>query len=613
MAAVLPSSEARRGRLSLTGPQRLVIFASALGCVAAVIWLGPLHDVVRPNTVISIPWWAELAACYVASLCYVEVRIRGARTTLSLTEIPVAVGLFAVDPRVLLGCYVAGVLLGHWTRRGVQPAKDYGNLMLDAMYMAVTVAVFTAIGPSVTDPIAPQSIIALVAAMAAAGWIAGPIALNLGIYLLQGELRLREVIRAYLFQVVATTTNTCLGVAALVFMDGRPWLAFVLVPPVLLVLAAQLTASESQRRADRMEFLYRTSDILHSSSRVRDRAGELLAGMSRMFGVARAELIVMPEERGAAIRFTSTGGDEMATMSTSELTYAEQEALNALRTTRLISISQDSHETSLGLLFAERGVKEGTAVALRGHERPQGMLLLAEPPNGGLHLTAQEESLLVTVAGQISVALEAGQLAGAIRTMSAEKDELQRRAFYDPLTQIANRSLFTEAVGKALTRLPSTRRPVATLFVDLDGFKEINDAHGHAVGDKVLNAIATRLRGQIRKFDMVARLGGDEFGVLLDGMRHRSDAQMVAQRVVEVLRRPIPLGDLALSVGGSIGVAVVDDPKDVPAPDELLRRADMAMYLAKRQGKDRYVVFDTSAREPVIVANARAAVEPPPS
>ena len=613
MAAVLPSSEARRGRLSLTGSHRLVIFASVLGCVAAAIWLGPLHAVTRPDSAVSIPWWAELAACYVASLCYVEVRIRGTRTTLSLTEIPVAVGLFAVDPHVLLGCYVAGVLLGHWTRRGIQPAKDYGNLMLDAMYMAVTVLVFTAIGPSASGPLAAQSIVALVAAMAVAGWVVGPIALNLGIFLLQGELRLREVIRAYLFQVVATTTNTCLGVTALVFMDGRPWLAFVLIPPVALVLAAQLTASESQRRADRMEFLYRTADILHSSSRVRDRAGELLAGMSRMFGVGRAELIVMPEERGAAIRFTATGGDDHATVSSSELTYAEQEALNALRNSRVISSNQDSPDTSMALLFAERGVKHGTAVALRGHERPQGMLLLAEPLNGNLHMTSQEESLLVTVAGQISVALEAGQLAGAIRTMSAEKDELQRRAFYDPLTQIANRSLFTEAVGKALTRLPSTRRPVATLFVDLDGFKEINDAHGHAVGDKVLNAIATRLRGQIRKFDMVARLGGDEFGVLLDGMRHRSDAQMVAQRVVEVLRRPIPLGEIAVSVGGSIGVAVVDDPKDVPAPDELLRRADMAMYLAKRQGKDRYVVFDTSAREPVIATNARATVEPPPA
>ena len=164
-------------------------------------------------------------------------------------------------------------------------------------------------------------------------------------------------------------------------------------------------------------------------------------------------------------------------------------------------------------------------------------------------------------------------------------------------------------MGKALTRLPSTRRPVAALFLDLDGFKQINDSHGHAVGDKVLHAVATRLRGQVRKFDMVARLGGDEFGLLLDGMRHRSDAQMVAKRVVEVLRRPIPLGDMSVSIGGSIGVAVVDDPMDVPPTEELLRRADMAMYLAKRQGKDRYVVFDTGAREPLIATYARATAE----
>lgn len=610
MAAVLPSSEVGRGRLSLTGSQRLVIFASALGCVAAALWLGPLHDTTRVNTVITIPWWAELAACCVASFFFVEVRIRGARTTLSLTEIPVAVGLFAVDAHVLLGCYVAGVLLGHWTRRGIQPAKDYSNVMLDALYMAVTVLTFSAIGPNPTDLLAGRSIVALIVAMAMAGWVVGPLALNVGIYLLHGELRQRDVVRSYLFQVVATTTNTSLGITALVFMPNHPYLAFALLPGILLVLAAQLTASESQRHADRMEFLYRTSDLLHSSTRLRDRAGELLAGMSRMFGMRRVELVVMPEERGAAVRFTSTG-DERITVSTSELTYAEQEALNALRTVRVVSGSQDSPESSLGLLFAERGVKQGIAVALLGHDRPQGMLLLADPQSITAHLTSQEESLLVTVAGQISVALEAGQLAGAIRTMSAEKDDLQRRAFYDPLTQIANRSLFTEAVGKALGRIASTRRPVAALFVDLDGFKEVNDAHGHAVGDKVLHAVATRLRTQIRKFDMVARLGGDEFGLLLDGMRHRSDAQMVAQRVVEILRRPIPLGDLAVNVGGSVGVAVVDDPKDVPAPDELLRRADMAMYLAKRQGKDRYVVFDTSAREPLIATQQRSATEAP--
>ena len=571
-----------------------------LGGVAAVLWLWPLQGVGRTYSGASIPWWAELIACYAASLFFVEVRVQRVRSTLSLSEIPVVIGLFLVDPHVLLGCYVVGVLFAHWTRRGVQPGRDYSNLMLDTLYMAVTVIVFTAIRPDALDPLAPRSLLALGAAMAAAGWVLGPLALNVGIHLYQGRVHRSEVVRELAFQIVATTTNSCLGVVGLLFAVERPLLSLVLVPPAMLLLAAQLMASESQRRADRMEFLYRTSDILHSSMRVNDRAGELLAGMSRMFGVGRAELIVMPEERGPAVRFTTRGMDDHADVSQSELTFAEQEALNAIRSRRVVSVSQQETTSPLALLLAERGIHFGTLVALRGRERPQGMLLLAEPSAGQSRLSAQEQSLLLTVAGQISVALEAGQLAGAIRSMSAANDELQRRAFYDPLTQIANRSLFTETVGKALARFPSSRRPVASLFIDLDGFKEVNDTYGHSVGDSVLATVATRLRALIRKFDMAARIGGDEFGLLLDGMRHRSDADIVAKRVVEALRQPIPIGDVTLRVGGSVGVAVVDDPTDVPEPEELLRRADMAMYLAKRQGKDRYVVFDTSARDLLI-------------
>ena len=594
---------APRGLLpSLTGSQRLILFASVLGAGGAVLWLGPLHDVARANTAVSIPWWVELLACYAASLFFVQINVQRSRSLLSLTEIPVAMGLFLVDPRVLLGSYVVGVLLGHWTRRGLQPAKDYANAMLDVLYMAVTVLVFSAVGPDHADPLAPRSILALAAAMATAGWVVGPLALNVGIYLHQGHIQRGEVARVFLLQAAATTANTSLGIVGLLFMVDRPLLALALLPPVVLVLLGQLAAGENLRRADRMEFLYRTSDLLHSTALVNDRAGELLAGMTRMFGVTRAELLVMPETRGAAVRFVSLGGNERAVVSSSDLTYAEQEALNALRDSRLLTGSQSTPQSPVGLLFAERGASFGIVAGLLGHERPQGMLLLLDPLDGRTRPTVQEESLLLTVAGQISVALENGQLAGAVRTMTAEKDELQRRAFYDPLTQIANRSLFTDTVAKALGKVTSTHRPVATLFIDLDGFKEVNDTHGHAVGDQVLNAVAARLRGQIRKLDMAARLGGDEFGLLLDGMRHRSDVYVVAERVVESLRKPIPVGSDVVSIGGSIGVAVVEHGADIPTAEEVLRRADMAMYLAKRQGKNRYIVFDNGARDPVIAA-----------
>jgi diguanylate cyclase (GGDEF)-like protein len=584
----------------LNGPQRLAIFSLFLGLIGAAIWLLPLQGVQRTTTLHAIPWWIELAMCYATSLLWVQVRVHREVSTLSLTEIPVVVGLFLVDPHQLLGCYVVGVLLASWTRRRrIRWVKDFANATLDVLYIAVAVLVFRTVGPAASDPLASRSLLAVAVAMIVAGGFVYPIALNVGVTLMQGRIRLGEILRAYLFQVVATTTNASLGIVALLVFTQRPLIAIALVPPIILVLAGQLAAGESQRRADRNEFLYRTTEILHSSRHLGERAGELLNGVTKMFGVARAELVVIPEVRGPAVRFVSTGDDEHAALLTSELTFAEQEVLNELRTTAILS-GAVARDQSLGLALAERSASAGTIVGLRGLEGPQGMLLLLDPIRDNVKLGVHEQSLLTTVAGLISVALENGQLAEAIKAMSVEKAELARRAFYDPLTQIANRSLFIERVTKSLGQLAETQRPIAVMFIDLDGFKEINDTFGHAVGDRVLSAVAARLRVQVRKLDLAARIGGDEFGMLLDGMRHKSDASVVAERIIETLRRPIPIGDAMVTIGASVGVAVVDEPADAPEAEELMRRADMAMYLAKRQGKNRFVVFDETARTPVI-------------
>ena len=590
-------ARARVGRLN--GPERLVAFSIAVGLVGLGLWLIPLRDVQRVILMGSIPWWFELAAVYATSLLFVQVRVHREVSTLSLTEIPVAMGLFLIDPHQLLGCYVAGVLLASWTRqRRIRWVKDFANAMLDVVYIGVAVLVFNAVGPVTHDPLAVRSIVAFAAAMIVSGWFVYPVILNAGTTLAQGRFNLAEVARAYLFQVIATTTNASLGIVAFVMLTTRPVLALAVIPPVALVLAGQIAAGESQRRADRNEFLYRTTEILHSTRQVGERAGELLNGITTMFGVERAELVVIPEVRGPAVRFSSTGNDEHTSATSSELTFAEQEVLNELRTTAILSGSVTADQT-LGLALAERSASAGTVVVLRGLEGPQGMLLLLNPMRGST-LGAHEQSLLSTVAGLVSVALENGQLAEAIKAMSVEKAELARRAFYDPLTQIANRSLFIETVTTSLAQLASSRRPIAVMFIDLDGFKEINDTFGHAVGDRVLSEVAARLRVQVRKLDLAARIGGDEFGMLLDGMRHFTDAAVVADRIIETLRRPIPLGDTVITVGASVGVAVVEDAADAPEAEELMRRADMAMYLAKRQGKNRFVVFDETARTPVI-------------
>ena len=410
--------------------------------------------------------------------------------------------------------------------------------------------------------------------------------------------------RAYLFQVIATTTNASLGIVALMILTTRPVLAIALVPPVVLVLAGQIAASESQRRADRNEFLYRTTEILHSTRQVGERAGELLNGITTMFGVERAELVVIPEVRGPAVRFSSTGDDDHA--AGHHLGADLRRAGGAQRAAHHRDPQRFGGDAISRSGWRLRNARRAPARwSCSAGSRVRRACCCCSTRREASKLGAHEQSLLSTVAGLISVALENGQLAEAIKAMSVEKAELARRAFYDPLTQIANRSLFIETVATSLASSPSSQRPIAVMFIDLDGFKEINDTFGHAVGDRVLSEVAARLRVQVRKLDLAARIGGDEFGMLLDGMRHYSDAAVVADRIIETLRRPIPLGDAVITIGASVGVAVVDDAADAPEPEELMRRADMAMYLAKRQGKNRFVVFDETARTPVIAQDSR--------
>ncbi len=172
------------------------------------------------------------------------------------------------------------------------------------------------------------------------------------------------------------------------------------------------------------------------------------------------------------------------------------------------------------------------------------------------------------------------------------EQELSHQAFHDSLTGLANRALFRDRVDHAVERTARTGEDVAVLYVDLDGFKIINDSLGHDTGDAMLVQVAGRLEAAIRGGDTVARLGGDEFGVLVEpgpGARHRGER--VAERILAALGEPIVIGGSPLTVGASIGIAVGHGGGDV-----LLRNADVAMYQAKAAGKRRWVLFDEEMR-----------------
>jgi diguanylate cyclase (GGDEF)-like protein len=170
-----------------------------------------------------------------------------------------------------------------------------------------------------------------------------------------------------------------------------------------------------------------------------------------------------------------------------------------------------------------------------------------------------------------------------LERVSAAQAELAFRAQHDPLTGLANRSLFSERLVGAMSRHRDQGRPYALVLVDLDDFKVINDSLGHAAGDRLLRAVGERLRHCVRTADTVARLGGDEFAVVLEGAI--DTPTIVGQRILEALRQPFRIDGRVLSIGASLGV-VEPRPDEIDlTADALMRRADGAMYVGKRRGK----------------------------
>ena len=176
------------------------------------------------------------------------------------------------------------------------------------------------------------------------------------------------------------------------------------------------------------------------------------------------------------------------------------------------------------------------------------------------------------------------------------EEQLKRMAFHDPLTLLANRSLFRDRVEHAVAVSKRNGRGVAVIFLDLDNFKRINDSFGHAIGDRVLHKSAQRLVKATRNGDTVARFGGDEFAVLLENLTAKEHVIEIASRIVESLQESLDLPGADMRVAASVGVAFSTPDDDV---EELMRNADVAMYSAKAQGKGRFTVYEPSMQRAV--------------
>lgn len=211
-------------------------------------------------------------------------------------------------------------------------------------------------------------------------------------------------------------------------------------------------------------------------------------------------------------------------------------------------------------------------VPLNSQHGTIGALIVKSAP-GGERYTEQDKELLQYVCAQLTTAIERKQLHARLQFM----------AQYDQLTQLPNRELLRERMRNALARARREAGRMALLYVDLDQFKQVNDTFGHAVGDMLLQAVASRIKGCVRESDTVARIGGDEFVVLLESIQHAADASTVVGKIRQVLNEPLRLDGHLLSILPSIGIALY--PEHGLEEQQLFKHADEAMYAVKRAQK----------------------------
>ncbi|MFC3607625.1 sensor domain-containing protein [Stutzerimonas tarimensis] len=183
-----------------------------------------------------------------------------------------------------------------------------------------------------------------------------------------------------------------------------------------------------------------------------------------------------------------------------------------------------------------------------------------------------------------------------ITQQKQHQQQLERSAHYDPLTDLPNRLLLADRLQQAMVRSHRHCDKVAVAYIDLDGFKAVNDRHGHAVGDRLLVILANRMKSLLREGDTLARLGGDEFAVVIVDMVRQHDCVPVLERLLQALADPVAVAGEVLHVSASIGVTLY--PLDDVEADQLLRHADQAMYIAKQTGKNRYHIFDIKHTRP---------------
>jgi diguanylate cyclase (GGDEF)-like protein len=512
----------------------LAVSAAAASFVITITSLAGLRPLVHLPGIGLVTMAAAFA---LAEALPVHFEHRREAVSITLSTVPLVVGLFAMSPVVLIGARLAGSAITLVLHRRQRPLKLSVNLASFWMQTAVSVVVFRALQ---LHGVGPRNWPGAFAAVLI-GDIAQSIVLTSAISLYQRRWE-ASLVTSALVSIVATGVETSLGIVALSLWTSQPAALLPLGVVTALVLLSYQTHRSLGERHRELGHLYDFTSVMGDAlldgrviEALLERARDLMHAERAWIDHGQDGLHAAACAAGAPLRITA--GD-----------------------------------SELGHLVLAAGAREILAAPLFGGSGPVGTLVVADRSGSVRGFDKDDLRLFATIANHAGVSMENDLLVERLRVKAAESEH---QSLHDSLTGLPNRVLFARRLEDAV----ASDTAAAVLLLDLDRFKEVNDTLGHHNGDLLLQQVGDRLRGTLRRGDVIARLGGDEFAVLLPDIQGEHAALHAALGIVDLLEQPFLIGDMSVDVGASIGIAV--SPRDGVDAVTLVQRADVAMYTAK--------------------------------
>ncbi len=559
-------------------PPRAWLVWSLAATMAAVGALGvfALWDVdpVAGSDLPELVLWQQIVVAsigfWLGERVLVELRIRDTGVAASLAELPLAMGILLLAPPAMILGRLFGTLMGLVQRRYTRTElmKLAYNVSMLWMGAVVSWRVFNLLRGGAPGGDVRTALALLAAVLLGYMWVNGMIAV--AVWITNPGADLSAMLRVFGFSLGVTLALSLAGVFFAIAAFHQAELLWLDLAAAVGLYALLRIYGALGNEYVRLQKLYDFSKDLTGSASLRAGAAATLTHGGQLLDATSGILFVpWADERHYWIL---RDGVVSHLPIVADTAMAVAELIGGTHGGRPLTLEGDPR-SGAGVL-RDAGFRQVLITELQGH-RGRGWLVFESRSVQGRDGALQRQ-LIENIAAQSSSALGRTELVDQLKQENLQR---QREALHDRLTTLPNRDYFTQRLDEMMEqRVPGEE--VAVLIIDLDHFKEVNDALGHHYGDLLLKEVGRRLSQSLRASEFLARLGGDEFGVLLHNREAAASSAALAERIAKLLEEPVDIADTTISVGGSIGISFC--PRHGEDSATLMRQADIAMYAAKR-------------------------------